>query len=116
MSRKVRKEPRARRGDTRDLTKNKATLSPNIRMLADLQRKISSIKPIKQTRFNYQRRRASHKSLLQHMTSTLDSSLCPRRSVRRIMKFRIFTDLNKRRIGTFPQKMTISIKTTTEPA
>ena len=125
--------------NTRDLIKNEATIGPDIGVIRNQRGSFNLIILIRRTPFSTKTRRASTKCNLNLANSTLSSSSSPRRGTintrqlekpampvqtpgpmglffpHQIMKLRFFTNLNKRRKGTFPKQMTITIWLPTKP-
>ena len=121
------------------MIKNKAAISPDIRMIRQRRSSHIMIKIIRRDPFRSQPRRILTKRNLKKVSSTFSGINCPRggtintRKHRKsgvpeqaswpirliqtheIVKFRIFTNLDKRRKRATPQKMTIIIRSTTKP-
>ena len=133
------KHPSTSTRNTSDRAQHHTTIRPNIGRIRHVRRDRTSIKTIGKIPIRSQRRRVLTKRGLHQVKGTFRRTSSPRRSTinprqhwkpampeetpgpmslvlsHEIVKLRIFTNLNKRRKGTFPKKMTIILRSTTKP-
>ena len=138
MTRHMSIHARPSRGGTRDLIHHQTSISPNVGVGSRRRATASQSTSAGTFQFRKQTRRVRTQRALKQIASTLRSRCSPkgipihsREQMKKpiqetsgpvtlihshdTMKLRIFTDLNKRRKGTFPEKVTITIRSTTKP-